>query len=344
MLQIIFLVMTLTGFAAPLDFPWEWYSDPGIMAQDLEKKFDRLPRSGSLPESRWPWSGDYWALRKGNINYRWKAHQPRGFELRSPTREEALRMSLAELSHLSPAEKYDLFLGRYDYPLKAEVSRLANPAAYTWEGICHGVAPASLNHREPFAKGARNPDGILIPFGSADIKALLSYYYAHGFYAPNHQMGRRCYGSGGEDCDEDLNAGAFHIVLANKLGLRKEGFILDIQRGPEVWNHPVAKFTSEILGESSPISTSAPGTTKRMKVRTRARVILGTDNYWSPVIGTNGQKEATKNYEYYIELDSQGQIIGGDWISKERPDFLWVKHRPREFQGSFQSLAKLLND
>ena len=91
---------------------------------------------------------------------------------------------------------------------------------------------------------ALNPDGIRIPFGSSDIKALVSYYYANGFISNTHQMGRRCYEDGNRsDCEEDLNAGAFHIVLVNKIALRNEGIIIDLKRGLEVWNHPIIRTT-----------------------------------------------------------------------------------------------------
>ena len=36
---------------------------------------------------------------------------------------------------------------------------------------------------------------------------------------------------------EGVNAGALHILLANMVGIRKEGFIADVTRDREVWNH-----------------------------------------------------------------------------------------------------------
>lgn len=253
-------------------------------------------------------------------------------------------MTLAELSHLSPSEKYDIFLGRYDYPLKAEVAKVANPAALIWEGICHGWAPATMNHSEPFAKGAMNPEGIQVPFGSADIKALLSWYYANGFNSPTHQMGRRCYGDGRDpECREDLNAGAFHIVMVNKIALRSEGIIIDLKHGKEVWNHPIKSFSTKVLASGAPVTTSAPGARKRVKIETSARVINGSGNFWETVIGTGNQKEETQRYSYWIELDADDEIVGGEWISENRPDFLWVKYRGN-FSGYWAKLELLLND
>lgn len=343
LLLLLFPVLALAGSHSY--FPWEGYSDPAIMSRDLEKNFRKLPLSGSIRSENKFWSGDYWPLRKGNINYRWKAPKPTGFNLRSPTREEARRMSLAQLSHLSPSEKYDLYLGRYDYPLKTEVEKIANRNARNWEGICHGLAPASMNHQEPYAKGAMNPDGIRIPFGSADIKALLSYYYANGFISPTHQMGRRCYENGNDvDCEEDLNAGAFHIVMVNKIAFRNEGIIIDLKRGQEVWNHPIISFESQTERYDRPLPSSAPGTVRRAKIKTTAVVVNGTGNYWERVKGTALQKEGKEKYVYFLDLDVNDVIVGGDWESENRPDFLWVKYRPSQFNGLLSRLPELLND
>lgn len=345
-MKLLLILLPLMSFASSDYYPWDWFSDPVIMAQDLRRNFRELPLEGKVISGEKFWSGDYWPLKRGNINYRWHSPRRTGFNLRSPTREEAQRMTQAELSHLSPSEKYDLYTGRYDYPLKHEVERIsANPRAETWEGICHGWAPATMNHNEPTPKGATNPEGIVIPFGSADIKALISWYYANGFISPTHQMGRRCYGEGSEDeCREDMNAGAFHIVLTNKIALRNEGIIVDLKHGGEVWNHPLMSYQSEFIKWSRKKRDSAPGTVRRAKIKTMVRVLNGTGNYWGQIRATSAQKEFTEKYVYYLDLNASHEIIGGDWDSEDRPDFLWVKYRPQEFTGILSRLGELLND
>ena len=49
-------------------------------------------------------------------------------------------------------------------------------------------------------------------------------------------------------------------------------------------------------------------------------------------------------YEYDLDIDRDGQIIAGDWISKVRPDFLWLVNPATEFGGTFIKLRRLLND
>ena len=328
---------------------WESVSDPEIMSYFFSKNFHALPLSGSVTNNKRYWSGDYWALRKGSINYRWYAKQKIGFNLNSPDREKARRMTIPELAQLSPSEKYDLFTGRYDYPLKMEVSSIADPDAETWEGMCHGWSPATMNHNEPLPKLMTNPDGIEIPFGSTDIKALISYYYGYNYRAPDtHQMGRRCYkGSffnNDKDCKEDLNAGAFHIVLTNRIGIDGKGFIADLERYKEVWNHPVTSYKSEVVGEGFPGENAAPGTIQVVKVKTIITYLDDNGHDWHPVIGTERQAYKSLTYFYNLEINGSGEIIGGEWVSKLRPDFLWLMNRPRKFEGTMSRLGELLND
>ena len=49
--------------------------------------------------------------------------------------------------------------------------------------------------------------------------------------------------------------------------------------------------------------------------------------------GTSNYRSASKTMKYILDLDRAGNIIGGHWLSYERPDFLWVK-RSRGFLGT----------
>lgn len=328
---------------------WENVSDPEIMSYFFTRQFSLLPLQGRVASNEKYWSGGYWALRNGNINYRWNAKRKVGFNHISPTKERARKMSIPELAELAPSEKYDLFVGRYDYPLRTEVNNVADPDALEWEGICHGWSPATMNHVEPRPKLMRNPDGIEIPFGSSDIKALISYYYAYGFQVMNtYQMGRRCFKGSfmnrDKDCYNDLNAGAFHIVLTNRLGIDGIGFIADIQRYKEVWNHPIVKYSSTIISTSGALTSSAPGTVKIYRLKTVITYLDDNGEDWQRVIGTPKQLTKITNYEYTVETDAQNNIIGGEWISVARPDFLWLKSKPTSFEGNLSRLGELLDD
>jgi hypothetical protein len=185
-----------------------------------------------------------------------------------------------------------------------------------------------------------NPDGVTVPFGADDIKALLSYYYGFVHRATDtFQMGRRCFDRGGPrgphpDCDDDLNAGAFHVVLANRIGIDQKGLIADLQRFEEVWNHPITAYRTEIRRRGP----------RRIAVRTTLNFIDGNGHDWHPVLATPNQLAKSIAYDYALELDAAGMITGGSWISRERPDFLWLMGKVRRFGGSLPALGLLLDE
>ncbi len=121
-------------------------SEDLILDINMSLNFDLLPLSGETRDKEKFWSGDSWRLSRGAINFRWNSSEQESFNYLSPTSREASVMSQDELKKLSPAEKYDLLMGRYDYPLKYEVDSLSRTVVESWEGLCHGWAGASLNH------------------------------------------------------------------------------------------------------------------------------------------------------------------------------------------------------
>lgn len=345
-LTTIFLLGITSAYSGILT-PWKDYSNPSIMSADFERSFSELPLKGHISDPHKLWANDYWPRKRGGINFRWNATQRIGFKLQSPAKAEVLMMSEAQLAALAPSEKLDILNGHYDYPLKEEVNEGASPDAPLWHGICNGWSPASINHNEPTPKTLVNPDGVAVPFGSSDIKALLSYYYAFKHSVKStYQMGKRCNFWIEPNCHDDLNAGAFHIVLSNKLGLEGTSFIADVERSRPVWNHAINEYTSTIVQDNlAPARDSAPGTVRRVRVKTVMTFVMGIkENSWYPTMGTDNHVNDLRNYEYFLELDHSGKIIGGEWISKARPDFLWMMDKATEFKGQFARLQELLND
>ena len=325
---------------------WSRISDPLVMGKHFEIRFYMLPLNGKVNRPGKYWSGDYWAMNKGNINRRWNARVQSNYT--SPSEAQVKSMSQEELALLSPAEKYDLFVGRYWYPLKQEVAKNSGYDAQDWEGICHGWAPASMNHNEPTPKTLRNPDGVMIPFGSSDIKAIISYFYAFPYQVPStYQVGRRCDRTvmdTNEDCKQDLNAGAFHIVLTNKIALENKGIVADLNRFRQVWNHPIFGYSSRILSEGGARSDSAPGTKRTVNISTTVTYVSEAPNSWYPQNGTRDHDIETMVFNYIVEIDAYGNIVGGMWKSIQRPDFLWIKDAPAKFGGNYLRMNELLND
>ena len=46
------------------------------------------------------------------------------------------------------------------------------------------------------------------------------------------------------------------------------------------------------------------------------------------------------HYKYWVELNANNQIIGGEWVSTDRPDYVWMKNR-MEFMGEFAGLRSI---
>lgn len=328
-----------------------------IRLQDIEifdfsdkNTFSQLPLRGDIRDNHKFWSGDYWPFQKNSINHRWNALTEEGKLRPSPERDQIPALTLEELAELSPAEKWDLYLGRYDYPLTNEVKAKSNPNAKEWEGICDGWAAATIHHPEPGPRTLRNPDGVLVPFGSADVKALLSYYYAFYHQVPTtHQIGKRCennrriFRSSPPECKDDLNAGSFHLALVNSIGLKNTSFLMDIKRYKEVWNQPVVAFHSQILNiDDSPGRRTTEGTHQVLRIRSDVTYVDNSEfNTWYPINGTEGQRYKTLTYEYLLYLNASDEVIGGEWKSSERPDFIWRK--PAVGRGNFKGVLEFLD-
>jgi hypothetical protein len=175
----------------------------------------------------------------------------------------------------------------------------------------------------------------------------------------------------------DTNAGAFHVIVANQLGRLHEGFLMDKTRDSEVWNQPAFRFKSEVKSYEAPSRNSAPGTVKVAVVETKLYYADDTDYgwaFWNPGLSGifnlqpyyNGLKEELKkygdmlihegdetehlaypghilahaNYKYKVEINSAGNIIGGEWLTLDRPDYLWLMKK-EGFEGDFKRLGEI---
>ena len=130
--------------------------------------------------------------------------------------------------------------------------------------------------------------------------------------------------------------------MANELGIHHRGFIADVDRWGEVWNQPVYGFKSnEVAAGGKSSDSSAPGTVREVTVHTEMYYADELPKeLWQPVVGTPNFVEGVKKYDYVIELDANGTIIGGHWLSSDRPDFLWTKTK-RAFTGDYAALSAI---
>lgn len=319
---------------------WNSINAPLRFNSNYTVNFDSLPKSASL--SVIPWTDSYWPSNQGGIAARWNSSHRTGFGYNPPSVESIRRMSIDDLAKLSPAEKYDIYVGSYDFPTVRRERNRTRPGMADWEGICHGWAPAAINYSEPRPVVLRGAGGINVPFGSSDIKGLLSYYQGEITGAAVRSLGARCNTTGGRERPEcrDINAGAFHVVLTNQIGLLKKSFVADVTRDLQVWNQPVHGFSTRVLGDHGPSLGAAPGTVKEIRVETSMTYSQEVQPQWGPLVGTAGHSDTTKVYRYRVELNSRNEIIGGEWEQDDRPDFLWNQETPR-FSGYFAKLEEI---
>ena len=341
---------------------WDNNNDPFIVNGEFKRNLSEFPANGEVQQA--PWSDTYWPSKMGGISYRWNSVNPTPFNYTPPSLEKLKQLSASQVAALSPAEKYDIFQGRYDYPtVRAEFDR-TNPKTHTWqgwEGLCHGWSPAAMFHKEPLPITKTNADGIQIPFGSSDVKALLTHYYGVELFnqrkpiykyigvsckKDSSEGGRGIFGffrrfaeTRGEDC-KGINAGAFHIALANLVGLQKKSFVIDIDRGPQIWNQPVVGYSTRIVSRIPRGFGSAPDADRAYLVKTQLAYQSEVAPHWDPRKIPGGGNVAVVNYSYRIEVDSAGNIVGGKWMSGERPNFAWTQESVG-IEGYYSAVSEL---
>lgn len=375
------LVMTLAPFAHA-----ELFSSgnsptffKSLVGSNMISSYASLPMNGKLADDRFGWSESYWPSNKGGIAYRWNHPDPKPFKYKYVSKAEVMSMSQEQMGQLSPSELYDLANGDYNFSLTKRVLSLVSPRDTWWEGICHGWAQAAINYPEPDQVVVTNKDGLKVPFGSSDVKALLAFHEAYNFRGGNTWafLGVRCKTPGkvpgeGDDRDSytgfpelalrdspecrDVNAGAFHVVISNMIGIHGAGFVADIDRFNDVWNQPVTGYNSSYVKDEEVMPEHrSQGISRRVHVKTKMGygeelkfwtpelAATGIKNFVSkqPVTGTVHQEFRYKDYEYILELNSRGDVVGGEWISETRPDFMWLYGRASKFKNSPMPMAAL---
>lgn len=216
----------------------------------------------------------------------------------------------------------------------------------TWWGLCHAWVPAAILEKEPVRAVTYNG----VTFDVGDIKALIISQYDR----PNaFMLGGRCnekeverdeHGRLTQEQCRDTNAGSFHVVLTNMLGRYKRSFAEDRTYDYEVWNQPfydyqilsqvevTAKQAMAELGEPDQATYKHNDEATRFyKVRTKVRYITepsqSTTYPLVPEIENQGRHLGSDTYDYILELNAAGDVIGGEWVGYSQtthPDFLWL--------------------
>jgi hypothetical protein len=344
---IILLFIICLNISQAFARPWSAAEAPHILVKNLITSFDQLPAKAQIKNEFLIWPSSHWANHVGGIANRWSAANPQNFRYKFLAAQALRELQDNERAELSPAEKYDIYTSRYDYPTVKTVWGQTSPRDTTWFGICHGVAPASIHHPEPETVKMVNAEGVELIFYSSDVTALMSYYYAKVAKSPVRQVGKRCFRTedgrgrrGAMTSCQGLNPASFHLVLTNMLGLQNQSLVVDIDRYNEVWNHVPKSFSFDVYGEYGVEQTTTFGATKRLWIGLTVTYAGDIAPYFEPVIGTERGIYLDNNYQYFLDLDDNNNIIGGEWISDLRPDFVWFKEKA-SFSGAFSKLNEI---
>jgi hypothetical protein len=333
----------------------------GYFNEPMERNFNVIQSqyaSGASPTA--PWPGSYWPTYQDGINVVWKSGEPSASEKYAQAFGKDVKQFQDAISERSGID------GQWDHPVCSTNSgcqslgdgsvcaiRAGKSSGYcipTWYGICHAWSPASEWEPEPKCPTVKN--GVI--FRPRDIKALLSQVYNDAyvdvvflgarFDGPDYPLDLDRYNRFNDAARRDLGPGLFHIALTNIMGKHSQGFILDVTAGSEVWNQPVRGY--EIIESSLVNATEASityygtnsypfNTDMKHLAHTRTRVSWVVESNEDRELVATGRVDAyttTVEYEYFLELDANHNIIGGEWLGNsntEHPDFLWfVTARP----------------
>ena len=344
--------------AAPSDGKsdeWDRANNPGFVDPSFLMHVTELPLRG---ETRKPITGDYWPVYKDSLNAKWdggnmspaeKYARAFGKDLEdvqeAVSRANGIKAHSGSRACQSDADCEDLNDGSscgvsFDGKMKRCIP--------TWFGICHGWAPYAYNEPQattPVVRGG-------VTFYPSDLEALMSLLYTE---IDSKFLSSRCELGAGEGSTlatdnsgrivnracMDMNPGSWHVLTTNRLGLRREGFVLDQTLNYEVWNQPAWKY--EVVNASGgALKEVSRGEATRLvggsgstyPWNTRAEKFFYVEMDFTFILESQPSRQPrdaaqfarTMRYKYVLETDENGKIFGGEWVADSKtnhPDFAW---------------------
>ena len=195
-----------------------------------------------------------------------------------------------------------------------------------------------------------------VRFEVSDIKALLILLYDE---SRQIAVGERCIQDNpardarGRIIDPDCrntNAGTFHLLITNMIGLLNRPLGEDRVNNRQVWNQPISGYRIEkqleiSRGEALARLNLSPDqaysynelATRFVEVRLALDYITESHPSTEAMASTIRDFIRTDIYQYILELNDNGDIIGGEWLptdatspnsNEDRPDYLWIALGP----------------
>lgn len=322
-------------------------------------------RSSRLEQA--PWSDTYWPIYQGQIAQRYGDSSFPGsmdWKKNADYIRAVIGSNASSVETLSPAEKYDLLVG--DPAFTMTHANLNEGKGYyerdgkveSWMGLCHGWAPAAYMELRP-----RNAITLLaadgrtrIPFWPSDIKALATLLWANGT-AQTKFIGGRCNDRDPErdetgrprnpDC-LDTNPATWHVAVVNQIAVSRRSFVIDATYDYQVWNQPVLSYRYTYFNPKTTQKTEdleaatvlladfqedryralrSPRAQKLVGIQMELTYVAENHPSTSRTDTERNDHQNTVHYRYDLELDAQGQLVGGEWYENEHPDFLWTPEK-----------------
>jgi len=266
-----------------------------------------------------------------------------------------------------------------------------NGEVSSWMGYCNGWTPASYLFKRPNKTVTITAaDGkTKIRFLQEDIKALITLFWGESSYSTRF-VGNVCNYPDMSKVKRDidtllwmdpncfsLNPASFFIVLGNHVGINGKNLIFEPQQGNEVWNQPFLGYNftyyNIISEQQSDDFQSSLVTVDQLanqnnkflqfllkNINPNAVYLIGinmTVDYMVEIYPPHEDKVApdeiyNTEYKFVLELDSNYNVIGGEWTSNLHPSFIWTTNVNKiilseedkqitNFGGSVDELIKL---
>ncbi|TDH69911.1 hypothetical protein CCR75_009718 [Bremia lactucae] len=317
----------------------------------MQVKLEYLPTV--CVHSMAPWAGPFWPTFEDSINVIWRKSDP------SPAEKYATAFNLDVMAFMNNVSVHNGIYSQKKRPVcenhktckslrnrskcgirPGETSGYCIPI---WFGICHAWAPAAILEPEPNCPVTHNG----VTFQPLDLKGLITSVY-DGAGVATVFTGIRYKGRGNatdpygryiDVAQRDINPALFHIAATNLLGLLNATFIVDVDASAEVWNQPVRGFkvfeqtvmSPEEAAQSFYGLASYPWNVAADRiVYIKSRLSWIAETYLDGGLVASGRinKFTTgRTYHYLLELDTDGNIVGGEWVynsTKHHIDFIWI--------------------
>ena len=314
--------------------------------EPFERNWEKLPITRRVSQDVWP--GPYWPTYEDGINNRWDGPESlsavekyaKAFNLDVTKLADAVSKK-SGVDSQSRRQKCKTWSDCKDGTCAIRRDKTEGYCIPTWFGICHAWSPAALIEPEPLCAVTVNG----IKFEPMDMKGLISQIYDSANVGTIF-TGQRCnlenpkFDDHGRYVDaecRDISPEFFHLAVTNMLGRFDKSFVVDVSADFQVWNQPVRSYEIMSQVKISPAEAmekyfpAANSTTyifnekakELLLVNTRLSYVLESNENTS---GLSDGYTTSRYYDYLLELDAQGSIIGGEWVDYAKSghiDFLW---------------------